>query len=340
MNRPKENVSSIAQLLKKSSLTLTAVAVLGGVIPCAGTLTEAKAAALDEALKPAVPYSNLLTAATGAAGNATPANLSVTHDGVTLRVTHLIYDKTRLSFVIERQGANLPDDESVVLLNEEIEKNKKGKGYIKRPTLFIDGQELGALGAFGDNPKIKSSSRYEIGKKADWPDQFELTIRVQVTGVKEAFEFKVPVNIDEKSILVKPNLTKKHKQFSYTVKELYMSSSTTQLVIDSTGKVPATSKQAGKYIASMMYYDIVDDQGNLIKQQMFPYYNFLPKTKYHIDEMYNPVKGTPKYLTIKPFTLTVNKKDWSVVGQTKNSVGTKTYWKELEMKIPLDKAKN
>jgi len=176
----------------------------------------------------------------------------------------------------------------------------------------------------------------KLEKKADWPDQFELTIRVQVTGVKEVFEFKIPVKIDEKSILLKPNATKKHKQFSYTVKELYMSSSTTRLVVDSTGKVPATSKQTGKYIASMMYYDIVDDQGNLLKQQMFPYFNSLPKTKYHIDELYSPVKGTPKYVTIKPFTLTVNKKDWSVVGHTGKSVGTKTYWEELEAKILLN----
>jgi len=336
VNRIKQEVSSISQLMKKSALIITAAAVLGALIPGAGTQPAAKAAALNEGLKPTLPYSSLLAAASGAAGNVAPANLSVTHDGVTLRLSNLIYDKTRLFFVIERQGANLPADESVVILNEEREKNKKGKGYIKRPTLLIDGQELKDLGSFGDYPKIKSASKYEIGKKADWPDQFELTIRVQVTGVKEVFEFKIPVKIDEKSILLKPNATKKHKQFSYTVKELYMSSSTTRLVVDSTGKVPATSKQTGKYIASMMYYDIVDDQGNLLKQQMFPYFNSLPKTKYHIDELYSPVKGTPKYVTIKPFTLTVNKKDWSVVGHTGKSVGTKTYWEELEAKILLN----
>jgi len=338
MNRTKREVPVIAQLLKKSALTLTAAAVLGALIPGAGTLPAAKAAALNEALKPTLPYNSLLAAASGAAGNAAAANLSVTHDGVTLRLSHLIYDKTRLSFVIERQGANFPDDESVVI-SEGTEKNKKEKGYIKRPTLLIDGQELDGFATFGDYVKIKNSCFYERGKKADWPDQFELTIRAEVTGVDEAFEFKIPVEIDKKSIQVKPNATKKHKGFSYTVKELYISSSTTQLVIDSTGKVPATSKQTGKYIASMMYYDIVDDQGNLLQQQKFPYYNSLPKTKYHIDELYSPVKGTPKYVTIKPFTLTVDKNDWSVVGDTEKSVGTKTYWKELEMKIPLDKIK-
>lgn len=339
MNRTKRNVPAIAQLLKKSALTVTAAAVLGALIPGAGTLPAAKAAALNEALKPTLPYSSLLAAASDAAGNAAAANLSVTHDGVTLRLSHLIYDKTRLSFVIERQGANFPDDESVVILNEEREKDKKGKGYIKRPTLLIDGQEMNDWGSFGDSGRIKNACMYQIGKKADWPDQFELTIQAQVTGIDETFEFKVPVEMDKKSIEVKPNATKKHKGFSYTVKELYFSSSSTQLIIDSTGKVPATSKQTGKYIASMMYYDIVDDQGNLLQQQRFPYYNSLPKTKYHIDELYSPVKGTPKYVTIKPFTLTVDKNDWSVVGDTEKSVGTKTYWKELEMKIPLDKIK-
>ncbi|MFD1179042.1 DUF5643 domain-containing protein [Paenibacillus puldeungensis] len=322
MNKIKKDISSIAQLLKKSALTLTAAAVLGGVIPGAGTLPVAKAAALND----------------GAAGNAAVTHLSVTHDGVTLRVSNLIYDRTRLFFVIERQGTNFPDDESVVI-TEGMEKNKKGKGYIKKPTLSIDGQELNGWGSFGDYPKIKNSCFYELGKKAEWPDQFELTLRTEVTGVDDAFEFKIPVKIDNKSILVKPNAVKKHKQFSYTVKELYMSSSTTRLVIDSTGKVPATSKQTGKYIASMMYYDIVDDQGHLLQQQNLPYFNSQPKVNYHIDELYSPVKGTPKKITIKPFTLTVNKKKWSVVGQTERSVGTKTYWRELEVTIPLDKIK-
>ena len=152
--------------MKKSALIITAAAVLGALIPGAGTQPAAKAAALNEGLKPTLPYSSLLAAASGAAGNVAPANLSVTHDGVTLRLSNLIYDKTRLFFVIERQGANLPADESVVILNEEREKNKKGKGYIKRPTLLIDGQELKDLGSFGDYPKIKSASKYEIGKKS------------------------------------------------------------------------------------------------------------------------------------------------------------------------------
>lgn len=47
MNKIKKDISSIAQLLKKSALTLTAAAVLGGVIPGAGTLPVAQGCGLE-----------------------------------------------------------------------------------------------------------------------------------------------------------------------------------------------------------------------------------------------------------------------------------------------------
>ncbi|MMZ68431.1 hypothetical protein D1872_311170 [compost metagenome] len=100
-----------------------------------------------------------------------------------------------------------------------------------------------------------------------------------MTGVDEVFEFKVPVKIEDNTVLLKPNATKTFEDFSYNVKEMVITPVTTRLVIDSKGKVPSSPEQSGDYIASMMYYDIVDDQGNLLQQQRFPYYNSLPKNK-------------------------------------------------------------
>lgn len=283
---------------------------------------------------------------------ATKDQFSVTHDGITLKLNDLLYDGARLSFVLDREGVDLEGTLSPYLskvgpdANEwqksrVVPETKQKKGYIKpSPTILINGKkvEFGEL-AYGDYTKRENAFLVQVtrGLKSDWGDEFDLTIQVNVTRVKEPFIFKVPVKMDGKMIVLKPNAQKSYKTFSYTVKELQLTSGATRLVIDSTGKVPASSKQSGKYIASRMYYDIVDDQGNLLTPEKFGYYNGEPKAKYHIDELYSPVKGTPKQLTIKPFTLTVNKKDWSVVGKSKDSYGDKTYIKELEMTIPVKK---
>ncbi|MGE7824073.1 sigma factor [Paenibacillus sp. NPDC093718] len=89
------------------------------------------------------------------------------------------------------------------------------------------------------------------------------------------------------------------------------------------------------YSASMVYYELVDDQGNVLTPRKFDYFHSKPKTEYHVDQLFSPVNGTPKSITIKPFTLTVNNKDWSVIGQDKDSLGDKTYLKDLEMTIPV-----
>ncbi|GJM74185.1 hypothetical protein HMSSN036_64010 [Paenibacillus macerans] len=276
-------------------------------------------------------------------------NLSVTHDGVTLKLRDLLYDGTRLSFVLDREGVDL-ENTIAPFTEQEKPEDQLPKGYIKTggPKIFIDGKEFSnkeatSLG-YGDFPPRDNALRaeWQLNDKTAWGNEFELTIRTEVTGVDESFEFKVPMKIADNAVLLKPNATKTYEDFSYTVNELVITPVTTRLVIDSTGKVPRSAEQTGDYIASMMYYDIVDDQGNLLTQNKFGYFHSEPKTEYHVDELYSPFNGTPKSITIKPFTLTVNKNDWSVVGEGKDSNGTysrgdKTYIKELEVTIPVEK---
>lgn len=86
---------------------------------------------------------------------------------------------------------------------------------------------------------------------------------------------------------------------------------------------------------SITRQELVDNQGNVLTPRKFDYFNSKPKTEYDIDQLFSPVNGTPKSITIKPFTLTVSNKDWSVVGQGKDSFGDKTYLTDLEMTIPV-----
>ncbi|WP_020433403.1 DUF5643 domain-containing protein, partial [Paenibacillus riograndensis] len=210
-------------------------------------------------------------------------------------------------------------------------------------------------GSFGDLPGQRNAFIGEMTHGLNLPDKFELTIQTKVTNVEEPFEFKVPVKVDNNALVLKPDVTKSDGQFSYTVKELYLSPVSTRLVVDSQGPVPQSPEQTGDYSASKVYYEIVDDQGNELDQRMLGFFNGKPATEYHIDDLYSPFAGKPKSITIKPFTFTVKNADWSIVGEKKDSkgnyvtgkdrlgndswkdsMGTRTYLKDLEVTIPVN----
>ncbi len=352
MSRTRKHAANNRKVWKRTVVAASAAAILGGGIIGSGFVSPAMAEALKQVPVFGTIFKGTTEEAVKAAmdqGLVKDPNLSVTHDGVTLKLRDLLYDGTRLSFVLDREGVDL-ENTIAPFTEQEKPEDQLPKGYIKTggPKIFIDGKEFNnkeatSLG-YGDFPPRDNALRaeWQLNDKTAWGNEFELTIRTEVTGVDESFEFKVPVKIADNAVLLKPNATKTYEDFSYTVNELVITPVTTRLVIDSTGKVPRSAEQTGDYIASMMYYDIVDDQGNLLTQNKFGYFHSEPKTEYHVDELYSPFNGTPKSITIKPFTLTVNKNDWSVVGQGKDSNGTysrgdKTYIKELEVTIPVEK---
>lgn len=347
--KPKPNI------IKRTILVASAAAVLGGTVIGSGFVSPVMAATLKQIPVLGVLYEGTSEDAVKAAieqGILSEPNLSLTHDGVTLKVADLLYDGTRLSFILEREGVDLlstaspyisedakfignPDSEYIK--SRTVAKKDQEKGYIETPRILVDGQEVAmGEGSFGDYPQQDNAYIVELTKGLKLPDQFELTIQANVTQVNETFEFKVPVNVTNKSVVVKPDqATKSDGPFSYTVKRLDISPVSTRLVLDSQGPVPASSEQTGDYRASMVYYELVDDQGNVLNPRKFEYFHSEPQTEYHIDQLFSPLNGTPKFITIKPFTLTVNPKDWSVIGQDQDSVGDKTYLKDLEMTIPV-----
>ncbi|MDQ0495676.1 DUF5643 domain-containing protein [Paenibacillus brasilensis] len=292
--------------LKRVLLTTSAFAILG------------TGAAIPKFISPIVS-----AASDAESAQAASSKLSLTQDGVTLKLSDVFYDGTRLSFSIEREGKNLPEGVMSLYLPIDAKASKslkkymvpekdQKKGYVKSPEVLIDGKKLKSFLEFGEKVSQKNTVKAEYNQLGSLSDDFEMTVQVGVTRISKPFEFKVPVKKDSSAVSVKPNTTQKSGSFSYTVKQLDITSHTTRLVLDSEGQVPASSQQTGKYAPSMMYYDIVDDQGKTLQQRKVGFYNSKPKTKYHIDELYSAIGSRPQYVTIKPYTLTVNPSNWSL----------------------------
>ncbi|MFB5674955.1 DUF4179 domain-containing protein [Paenibacillus terreus] len=344
------------RLLKTTLMTASAAAVMGVAVVGSGFVSPVMA----DALKNVPLIGSVFTELKGEKlqeavdkGMVTAPNLSVTHDGITLKVSDVLYDGTRLSVAIEREGASnlenmlspYPGEGAMTVSGEPIPvvpEEEQEKGYLEIPDLLIDGKELeikkGMQTGFGDYPPKANTAMYEITKGLDLPDKFALTLKVKVTRVAEPFVFDIPVEINKSNVVLQPNATKSYEDFSYTIKKVELTPASTRLVIDSTGPVPKTEEQTGEYSATMMYYDIVDENGNQVDQRMLGFFNKEPDTEYHVDEQYAPFAQTPKSITIKPYTFTVKKSDWSIVGEVDGSTKhprKKTYYKELETTIPV-----
>ncbi|WP_042202754.1 DUF4179 domain-containing protein [Paenibacillus camerounensis] len=342
-------------IFKKTAIAAAVAGVLGAGTIGAGFVSPVMAETLKKIPGFGVIFSGTSDAAVEEAiqqGIISEPGQSVTHDGITLKLINLLYDGTRLSFLIDRDGA--PAEAETLSLPwalRDTPEDQLPKGYLDHPVLLVNGQEAAPItsGSYGD---YVSKGDKNVYYSVDWndvnlPDEFELTVQAKVSRVAETFEFKVPVKLDQRAVVLNPNISKDNGSFSYTVKELHLSPVTTRLVLDSEGPVPQSPEQTGDYHASMVYYEIVDDQGNELEQVRFGYWNQKPKTQYQVNELFPPLDSTTKSITIKPFTLTVKNDDWSVVGLVEDSKGnlsagqesnrgTRTYLKDLEVTIPIN----
>ncbi|MMZ53172.1 hypothetical protein D1872_149540 [compost metagenome] len=265
---------------------------------------------------------------------------SLTRDGVTLTVKKVKYDGIRLTVQIERKGITKI---STMPPFSKDKSQKLEKGYLIDPQISINGEKISLLrvtnAVFDENKKMLDNTlEIAIDKglsEKNLPDSFEMALKINVSGIKEPFSFKVPVqNTVKDKLVLKPEKTQSSGDFSYTVKQIELSSANTRTIIDSNGKVPSTSKQTGNWSATKMYYDIADPQGKLIAQELMGIYNKAPALNYHEVEMYAPFATRPSSITIRPYTLTVNKK-WVPMKDAQGKE-VKTYHKDLEMIIPLN----
>ncbi|MCP3792929.1 DUF4179 domain-containing protein [Paenibacillus sp. CH40] len=341
---------------KRVAVSASVAAVLGGLVLGSGFVSPAMAETLKN-----IPligsvfqynFDRSLQQASKSGLTTTP-HLSVSRDGVTLNIKEVMFDGTRLVFMIERQGVEderimspyLPEEAVSVEGNtlEKVPVEKQKKGYLFTPKVFIEGQKMvygsftDAVGKKEDGKLIDNMAMFEITKglsEKNLSDEFEITVKVNVSGFHEPFEFQVPVkNLSKNKILLKPDKTQGSGTFSYTVKQIELTTVTTRLIVDSKGKVPSTAEQSGDLSATKMYYDIVDQDGNQLEQHMLGLFHRSPDSEYHEDEAYSPFTKTPTSITIKPYTMTV-KKDWSVIEDQEGN-WAKTYHKDLEMTIPV-----
>lgn len=258
-------------------------------------------------------------------GQSASSNLAITHEGVTLSISKVMFDGNRLDMAFRQEGGTV------------------GKGIIidiaQIPVLSVNGKRMLYLPYVTSMPEDERAAllSFNIPKdgKPQLADEFKMTIEVYTKSVKEPFTFTVPVKKLNSLATLQPGTTQKNGDFSYTVDYFQMTPLMMELKLHSSGKVPGAAKSKGR--SSKMLYDIADEKGNLIQATVSDIDIKRPITANIKEDLFYAAsfKAVPKTITIRPFTYTIDAKGDILKDSGKKWI--KTYYKDLEMKIAVAK---
>ncbi|OMD34920.1 DUF4179 domain-containing protein [Paenibacillus odorifer] len=331
-----------SRLYKKTLIAACTAAVVGTLIIGTGLIPPAWADKLSQVPILGSIFSSLDDPGLKNAaekGLTTNPDVSITHDGVTLKISDVMYDGTRLVLGFEREGIQNDLVMAKITNFRNNDFDQSVKGLLGMPVVKLpNGKEVkfgsSRTGDIYGQPNTLLLELNEVQNTEEFGDEFEVSVSVPVAQVEEAFVFQIPVKkVTEEAIRLTPDQTKSRGTFSYTVKNLDITPATTRIVINSTGEVPVSPEQTGEYSPTEMFYQIEDDQGNIIE----PYnrgYNLYPAIPLLIvDKIYAAFSETPKYVTIKPYTCTFDK-DLNLLKDA-DGQRIKTFYKELEQTIQI-----
>lgn len=131
-------------------------------------------------------------------GLTTSPNMSVTKDGVTLSVTEVFYDGTRLAIGFERAGIM---DERVLAEITDFKTHdfdQSTKGLLGLPVVTqVSGEPISfgssSTGDVEGQPQTLLLELNELRNTAALGDEFKVNISVPVAQIAEPFEFQVTV---------------------------------------------------------------------------------------------------------------------------------------------------
>ncbi|MBT2291943.1 hypothetical protein J7E73_22995 [Paenibacillus albidus] len=359
--------------MKKMKMALTsamAVSLLMGTVSYAATgavsgQSVIPAAAASAAAKtPATAKGSFLTAGdlglqmAETKGLAAVSGLSDTQSGMTVSVSQILYDGTRLAVTLNRNATEMlthfagsyKDSKGNIAVEPE-----GAKGVIKKLEWFINQQTPdgrtesypvdSVYTAGADNQtvlvRVTDYSNSGLNGQVSLPEKFTIKLKLTVAGIEEPFNISIPVTKIGNSIVLKPAATKTFDGVGVTFNKAELTPFTTRVAISVQGLPGKVSKRFGSGAAALsaIGYDVVDDQGKALKfigGQGSP--ELSTSNKSNQDLLFEPFVTTPKFITVKPYLNVF--KDGKQTGEyllDSKGMPVREYIKELEIKVPVKK---
>lgn len=274
---------------------------------------------------------------------------SATHEGVTIRIPQVVYDGTRLSLAVKREGKGLIGGISDYELIQEGDSTTHlyPRGAITNVEMFIDGTSLydysgGKRPGLTGNPTSDPNAvLYQLtayshqGEGAlTMPDQFLLTAKITLEGIEEPFIFDLPVRKSTDHFIVPSGETREWDGLKLTLEQLKLTPITTDLIVNI-----EQSGKSEKIDHENLLYEVWDDRGRVLGLVAgMSVYN--KDGQYRMEMMFDRFEDTPNTITLKPFLPVFQdpSANSGLFAVDSNGEIVKKYLKDLEITIPVDRA--
>jgi len=278
-------------------------------------------------------------------GIAAHLDASVTHEGVTLRIPQLVYDGTRLSLAVTREGGGF----AAGVLDAEFTGNGKPEiypeGAINSVDVYIDGEAIYNFGGGrkllwgGNKTHDRNSAIYELtafptlDETPILPDEFQLRVEFRLEGISEPFAFELPIRKNAETLALSPLDTREWRGNKVTVEQIQFTPITTKVRLS----VLSSDKEA-KLLRHHLIFEVWDDQGRVL-DHVSGVGVYRGDDEMVSEFLFERFTEVPASVTIKAF-LPEMEIPGAVSGRFKLDSGgeiIKNYIKELEMTIPVDR---
>jgi hypothetical protein len=293
---------------------ITASAVVAGLcILGAGFVNPAMANALSK-----LPLVGSLFGQAGDTGLKTAAeqglttkmNARQTHDGVTFKISEMMYDGTRMSMVLTREtndGDNPPLKEwSDATTEETIAMWKKQGKEASKIEVRANGKKLNVSTALTSDILHNNSSILTVQPNVaethttsfDLPDAFNLEVVIRDATIGRYFTLSFPVKkTTSQSIVLASEETKSYNGLVMRIKKLEMTEATSQLEVNLSGKGEAEMEELG----DSLMYDIQNERGESADAMSGSGSPGADPGTYVNTVEFTPFPSLPKTITVKPY---------------------------------------
>lgn len=262
-----EKPSHRFRIVKRAAVGFGAALILGVVILGSGFASPALARSLER-----IPLVNSIFELAGDMGLQAASREGVTTaidssdqiEDATIRATEVIYDGTRLSVGLEWDGESLSrslDNLQVLIDGQPLNPGEEQEDAFQHSIGMITTPGL-------DKQSVIlqfSEKSYDEGG-ITLPDQFQMTIQGQLTGIDELFQIEIPVQKDtSQNIVQQPGMSQTYNHVTTTVEKITQTPATTQIRLSTVAPegIPTTYLTDTNNLA--LHYEFYDDKGDLLQ---------------------------------------------------------------------------
>lgn len=257
---------------------------------------------------------------------------SDTHNGLTIAVPEVMFDGTRVSIGLE----SLTDGQVSSLA--ELIGNVKLKINGEDIKTFL-GSESSSISIIIKPEIVKGSAILEFYDQRNQggsalPDQFNLTLAMDISGFQEPFTIEIPVEKNTRdNLIVTPDSTRSYEGLAFTVQKIELTPVTTNI----TTRIELAEHSLFTLRELTLGYDIIDDQGHSLKQIMG--HGSYPANEHSLvsDFIFEPFAGISETITIKPYVHLYQDRKSGQFQLDAAGFPKIEYIPELEITLPIEK---